>query len=89
MSRAGSYGIWRILLLAQIREQPTRFLVTVMALALGVALGSSVYLVNTLCSSMNSAWPPNDWLARPTSWCAVRAKVFPNRCSWIWRAMCR
>jgi putative ABC transport system permease protein len=39
--------IWRILLLAQIREQPTRFLVTVLALALGVALGSSVYLVNT------------------------------------------
>jgi putative ABC transport system permease protein len=35
------------LLLAQIREQPTRFLVTVLALALGVALGSSVYLVNT------------------------------------------
>ena len=47
MSSAGSYGIWRILLLAQIREQPTRFLVTVLALALGVALGSSVYLVNT------------------------------------------
>jgi putative ABC transport system permease protein len=47
VNRAGSYGIWRILLLAQIREQPTRFLVTVLALALGVALGSSVYLVNT------------------------------------------
>jgi putative ABC transport system permease protein len=47
VSRAGSYRIWRILLLAQIREQPTRFLVTVLALALGVALGSSVYLVNT------------------------------------------
>jgi putative ABC transport system permease protein len=39
--------IWRILLLAQMREQPTRFLVTVLALALGVALGSSVYLVNS------------------------------------------
>jgi putative ABC transport system permease protein len=36
-----------MLLLAQIREQPTRFAVTVLALALGVALGSSVYLVNT------------------------------------------
>jgi len=46
MSNAGSARIWRILLLAQIREQPTRFLVTVLALALGVALGSSVYLVN-------------------------------------------
>jgi len=47
MSHAGSLRIWRILLLAQIREQPGRFLVTVMALALGVALGSSVYLVNS------------------------------------------
>jgi putative ABC transport system permease protein len=47
MSNAGSLLIWRILLLAQIREQPARFLVTVLALALGVALGSSVYLVNT------------------------------------------
>lgn len=47
MSNSGSWKIWRILLLAQIREQPTRFLVTVLALALGVALGSSVYLVNT------------------------------------------
>jgi putative ABC transport system permease protein len=45
-SRGGSLRIWRILLLAQIREQPGRFLVTVLALALGVALGSSVYLVN-------------------------------------------
>ena len=40
-------SIWRTLLLAQIREQPGRFLVTILALALGVALGSSVYLVNT------------------------------------------
>ena len=47
MSHVGSLRIWRILLLAQIREQPMRFLVTVLALALGVALGSSVYLVNT------------------------------------------
>jgi putative ABC transport system permease protein len=43
----GSFSLWRILLLAQLREQPTRFLVTVLALALGVALGSSVFLVNT------------------------------------------
>ncbi|HEV7357203.1 MAG TPA: FtsX-like permease family protein [Steroidobacteraceae bacterium] len=47
MSAAGSFDIWRMLLLAQIREQPSRFFVTVLALALGVALGSSVYLVNT------------------------------------------
>ncbi len=47
MNAAGSFSLWRILLLAQLREQPTRFLVTVLALALGVALGASVYLVNT------------------------------------------
>jgi putative ABC transport system permease protein len=46
MTAAGSLKLWRILLLAQLREQPARFLVTVLALALGVALGSSVYLVN-------------------------------------------
>jgi len=42
-----SFRLWRALLLAQLREQPARFLVTVLALALGVALGSSVFLVNT------------------------------------------
>jgi putative ABC transport system permease protein len=47
VNATGSFGLWRILLLAQLREQPTRFLVTVLALALGVALGSSVFLVNT------------------------------------------
>jgi putative ABC transport system permease protein len=47
VNAGGSFSLWRILLLAQLREQPTRFLVTVLALALGVALGSSVYLVNT------------------------------------------
>jgi putative ABC transport system permease protein len=46
-SGRGSLRVWRILLLAQVREQPARFLITVLALALGVALGSSVYLVNT------------------------------------------
>jgi putative ABC transport system permease protein len=35
-----------VLLLAQLREQPGRLLVTVLAIALGVALGESVYLVN-------------------------------------------
>jgi putative ABC transport system permease protein len=39
--------IWRILLMAQLREQPGRLLVTVIAIALGVALGTSVYLVNS------------------------------------------
>jgi putative ABC transport system permease protein len=47
VNTSGSFSLWRILLVAQLREQPTRFLVTVLALALGVALGASVYLVNT------------------------------------------
>jgi putative ABC transport system permease protein len=47
VNATGWFGLWRILLLAQLREQPTRFLVTVLALALGVALGAAVYLVNT------------------------------------------
>lgn len=47
MSGKRSFKVWRLLLLAQVREQPGRFVVTVLALALGVALGSSVYLVNT------------------------------------------
>jgi putative ABC transport system permease protein len=42
-----SAKLWLILLKAQVREQPARFFATVVALALGVALGSSVYLVNT------------------------------------------
>jgi putative ABC transport system permease protein len=40
-------NLWRILLLAQIREQPARFFITLLALALGVALGCAVFLVNT------------------------------------------
>src|SRR6202166_3410427 len=42
----GAAMIWSVLLLAQLREQPARLLVTVLAIALGVALGASVYLVN-------------------------------------------
>lgn len=42
----GAFMIWRVLLLAQIREQPARLLVTVLAIALGVALGAAVYLIN-------------------------------------------
>jgi putative ABC transport system permease protein len=41
-----SLRLWSVLLLAQLREQPGRLLVTVLAIALGVALGESVYLVN-------------------------------------------
>ena len=44
--RCGAFKIWRVLLLAQLRESPARLLVTVVAIALGVALGASVYLVN-------------------------------------------
>jgi putative ABC transport system permease protein len=42
----GAGRVWRILLLSQLREQPGRLLTTVIAIALGVALASSVYLVN-------------------------------------------
>ena len=38
---------WRVLTLAQLREQPMRLLATVVAIALGVALGAAVYLINT------------------------------------------
>jgi putative ABC transport system permease protein len=38
---------WRVLLFAQLREQPVRLAVMVIAIALGVALGSAVYWVNT------------------------------------------
>ena len=43
----GAFTIWRVLLLAQLRESPIRLLVTVLAIALGVALGAAVFLVNT------------------------------------------
>jgi putative ABC transport system permease protein len=42
----GAGTIWRVLLLAQLRESPARLLVTVLAIALGVALGAAVFLVN-------------------------------------------
>ncbi len=44
--RAAAFTVWRILLVAQLREQPVRLAVTLLAIALGVALGASVYLVN-------------------------------------------
>jgi putative ABC transport system permease protein len=43
----GAFTIWRLLLLAQLRESPARMLVTVLAIALGVALGAAVFLVNS------------------------------------------
>jgi putative ABC transport system permease protein len=44
---AVSFAIGRTLLLAQVREQPMRLLITVLAIALGVALGAAVFLVNS------------------------------------------
>jgi putative ABC transport system permease protein len=41
-----NFRVWRVLMLGQLREQPARLLVTVAAIALGVALGTSVYLIN-------------------------------------------
>jgi putative ABC transport system permease protein len=41
-----TFTLWRVLVLAQLRESPARLLVTVLAIALGVALGAAVYLVN-------------------------------------------
>ncbi len=43
--------IWGVLMLAQLREQPLRMAITVLALALGVALGTAVYLINTAALS--------------------------------------
>jgi putative ABC transport system permease protein len=42
----GAFITWRVLLLAQLRESPARLVVTVLAIASGVALGAAVYLVN-------------------------------------------
>jgi putative ABC transport system permease protein len=42
-----SWAVWRVLVVAQLREQPGRLLVTMIAIALGVALGAAVYLVNS------------------------------------------
>lgn len=42
----GSIAVWRLLMRAQLRESPLRLGVTVAAIALGVALGAAVYLVN-------------------------------------------
>ncbi len=47
---------WRTLMLMQLREQPLRSIATVLAIALGVALGAAVYLINSAAlSEFNSA----------------------------------
>ncbi len=43
---SGGAAAWRILFLSQLRETPGRLLITVLAISLGVALGTAVYLVN-------------------------------------------
>jgi putative ABC transport system permease protein len=43
-----SWSTWRVLLLSQWREQPVRLAVTVLAIALGVALGAAVHLINAV-----------------------------------------
>ena len=43
----GGWAVWRVLVRSQLRVQPLRLAVTVFAVALGVALGAAVYLVNT------------------------------------------
>jgi putative ABC transport system permease protein len=42
----GALTLGRVLLFSQLREQPGRLAVTVLSIALGVALGAAVYLVN-------------------------------------------
>ena len=43
----GAWVAWRVLSRSQLREQPLRVAATIIAIALGVALGSAVYLINT------------------------------------------
>ncbi|MGP8227846.1 MAG: FtsX-like permease family protein [Steroidobacteraceae bacterium] len=45
---AASLTVWRVLLLSQWREHPLRLSVTVLAIALGVALGAAVHMINTV-----------------------------------------
>ncbi len=44
---AAGWTVQRVLWRSQLREQPLRLAITVLAIALGVALGAAVYLVNT------------------------------------------
>jgi putative ABC transport system permease protein len=43
----GTWAAWRVLTSSQVREQPWRIVAAIVAIALGVALGSAVYLINT------------------------------------------
>ncbi len=45
-ARGGALGVWRVLLVSQIREQPARPIISVLAIAIGVALASAIFLVN-------------------------------------------
>ena len=44
--RGGALRVWRLLLISQIREQPARPIISVLAIAIGVALASAIFLVN-------------------------------------------
>ena len=46
MSIPGTWLTWRVLLFAQVRQQPARLSLMISVIAIGVALGSAVYLVN-------------------------------------------
>src|ERR1700761_6395370 len=41
-----AFTAFRVLVIAQLREQPGRLVVTIMAIALGVALSTGVFMVN-------------------------------------------
>lgn len=45
-TRGTAWVSWWLLVRMQLREQPLRIVVTVLAIALGVALGAAVYLIN-------------------------------------------
>src|ERR1700676_1317686 len=48
VERARGAGVaWRTLTRSQLRERPLQLVATVLAIALGVALGTAVYLVNS------------------------------------------
>ena len=86
--RGGAFAVWRLLLLAQLRESPARLLVTVLAIALGVALGAAVYLVNN--AALNEFGLATKRLVGEAD-VVVRGprEGFQERCSPAWPAMPR
>ncbi|HVC02947.1 MAG TPA: ABC transporter permease [Steroidobacteraceae bacterium] len=42
----GAWRVWGVLLRSQLREQPTRLILSVLAIALGVCLAAAIFLVN-------------------------------------------